>query len=116
MPKATGKFFYRFTYVVMLWYSANRHMAGGAVVLGDSLPLDAWVWRLPNVNELKSIADRSTSNPAIDAVAFPATFASNYWSSSYATITTYAWYVHFGDGNVTAYLKTNGGWVRCVSQ
>lgn len=41
-------------------------------------------WRLPNVKELESLMDRSRSNPAIDLVAFPATPASYFWSSSYS--------------------------------
>ena len=39
-------------------------------------------WRLPNVKELTSIVDRSKISPAIDAVAFPATPANWFWSSS----------------------------------
>jgi hypothetical protein len=75
-------------------------------------------WRLPNVNELKSIADRSTWNPVIDAVAFPATVANPYWSSStYVPNTANAWSVYFfGFGFVFPYNKTDSYYVRCVSQ
>jgi len=59
-------------------------------------------WRLPNVKELSSIADKSLSNPAIDAAAFPATPSSSYfWSSSPDVGNAYgAWSVSFGYGSV----------------
>jgi hypothetical protein len=56
-------------------------------------------WRLPNVKELSSIADKSRSNPAIDTVAFPATPSSWFWSSSpYVGNAYYAWFVNFNYG------------------
>jgi hypothetical protein len=58
-------------------------------------------WRLPNVKELSSIADKSRSNPAIDTTAFPATPASWFWSASPDVGYSYnAWYVYFGNGYV----------------
>ena len=71
-------------------------------------------WRLPNVNELKSIIDRSRYNPAIVS-AFEHTSSSRYWSS-----TTnegrheYAWYVSFYSGYVSSNGKGNNRYVRCV--
>ena len=63
-------------------------------------------WRLPNVKELASIADRSKSNPAIDTVAFPATPVSAFWSSSpYVGYAYGAWVVDFGYGVVYDYLR-----------
>ncbi|MCX5896270.1 MAG: DUF1566 domain-containing protein, partial [Proteobacteria bacterium] len=59
-------------------------------------------WRLPNRNEMQSIVDYSRYNPAIDTTYFPGTVASDYWSSTtYASITSYAWYVSFGYGYVS---------------
>ena len=58
-------------------------------------------WRLPNVKELSSIADKSRSNPAIDVAAFPATPATHFWSSSpYVGSADFAWVVNFYDGFV----------------
>jgi len=58
-------------------------------------------WRLPNVKELSSIADKTKSNPAIDSTAFPATVVDWYWTSSpYVGIAGYAWSVFFDYGGV----------------
>jgi Protein of unknown function (DUF1566) len=72
-------------------------------------------WRLPNVKELSSIADKSRSNPAIDTTAFPATPASYFWSSSpYVGDAGYAWGVGFGSGYVYGNGRNSSGYVRLV--
>lgn len=65
-------------------------------------------WRLPNVKELSSIADKTRISPAIDSTAFPATVSSWYWSSSPYVGDAYgAWYVNFFGGDVI--LSGRGG-------
>lgn len=63
-------------------------------------------WRLPNVKELTSIAEKTHINPAIDPAAFPATPLKGHWSSTpYAVDSNnagHAWVVRFGDGYVNA--------------
>ena len=39
-------------------------------------------WRLPSRTELVALVNYAASNPAIDTVAFPATPASRFWSST----------------------------------
>lgn len=62
-------------------------------------------WRLPTIRELSSLADRSTSNPAINATAFPNTpsiqflTSSPYQSAYYGT--TLVWTVDFYYGDAT---------------
>lgn len=75
-------------------------------------------WRLPTSAELETIVDYGKYNPAIDASVFPATVASNYWSSTtFVGNTANAWYVSFytgaGDGHISG--KTLSFYVRCVS-
>ena len=62
-------------------------------------------WRLPNVNELKSIADYSlATSPAINTTIFPATVVNFYWSStSIIAFTSNAWSVYDG------YVNYNNG-------
>jgi hypothetical protein len=72
-------------------------------------------WRLPNVKELSSIADKSLVYPAIDSTAFPATPPLWFWSSSpLVGYSNYAWYVYFNVGYVYGYLRDDSGYVRLV--
>jgi hypothetical protein len=83
----------------------------------NSLTLAGKTWRLPNLNELRSIVDRTkATGQAIDTSIFPATVSDRYWSSTtYATSTTNAWFILFGDGAVDSFLKSDSHYVRCVS-
>lgn len=57
-------------------------------------------WRLPNVEELRSIAALNRFNPSINATAFPNTLSIFYWSSSpLARFTGDVWVIDFSDGN-----------------
>jgi hypothetical protein len=63
-------------------------------------------WRLPNVKELSSIVDRSRSSPSIDPVAFPATPASTFLSSSPSVESpNLVWAVEFSHGHVARELN-----------
>jgi len=71
-------------------------------------------WRLPNINELKSIVDRGRYNPAI-VNGFENTSSDYYWSStSTKDGSYYAWIVRFGDGYVGYSSKNLNNYVRCV--
>jgi hypothetical protein len=73
-----------------------------AITYCSGLSSASKTWRLPTINELKTIVDTTKSSGAtIDTTAFPATVAGSYWSSTtYAPGTTVAWYVSFGFGSV----------------
>lgn len=62
-------------------------------------------WRLPVVQELQSLADRASGNPAIDPVAFPDTPPSWFWAFSPGdSVSDFVWFVDFFDGST----KLNG--------
>jgi hypothetical protein len=76
-------------------------------------------WRIPNINELQTLADYGTYAPATDAAFnnFPDNFTgqSFYWSStSFTADPSKAWTVNFLDGSVNVYVKSEGLYVRAV--
>jgi hypothetical protein len=71
-------------------------------------------WRLPNQNELESIVDDTTYNPAIDST-FHNVVSSDYWSSTTDVAgSSDAWGVDFDGGYAYADNKANTYYVRCV--
>ena len=72
-------------------------------------------WRLPTVEELFLLADRTRFDPAIDTAFFPDTPSAWFWSSTVdASSSGYAWVVHFDDGS-SGWLPQDGGYhVRAV--
>lgn len=76
-------------------------------------------WRLPNINELKTIVDRNKQKPSIvNGFVNTGTGTNNsyeYWSSTTASgDKTYAWYISFDEGYVLAESKNIQKYVRCV--
>ncbi len=88
-----------------------------AVSYCNGLTLAGKTWRLPNVNEIESIVDRTKASGAmIDTTTFPATVASVYWSASMLVSDIfYAWGVDFDGGFVSSSYKTYNYYVRCVT-
>lgn len=90
-----------------------------ALTYCNNLSLAGRSWRLPHINELKSILDRNTSSfPPIDATFFPNTSTGNYWTSSTSASSTSS--VHgvffYYDSYPTSMLpKNSNAYVRCVS-
>jgi hypothetical protein len=72
-------------------------------------------WRLPNIKELKSIADMAIYNPTINVTYFPNPAASFYLSSTTeASWSGAAWTVNFASGVASSQIKANTFYVRCV--
>ncbi|QOY52303.1 DUF1566 domain-containing protein [Candidatus Sulfurimonas baltica] len=70
-------------------------------------------WRLPNIDELKSIVDKNRT-PAIKK-EFKNTISNGYWSSTTnASNTARAWNVYFSNGGQYYYGKASNFYVRCV--
>lgn len=96
----------------MKWESAIQHC--------ENLTLDGLAdWRLPNINELKSIVNRDNGPPAI-VTGFVNTSTADYWSStSVKDDKSWAWFIVFGFGNEAALPKftsddDSNKAVRCV--
>jgi hypothetical protein len=74
-------------------------------------------WRLPTVEELFLLADRTRAPcPAIDAEYFPDCKSDWYWSSTpYARSPGgCAWVVNFGNGDAHWSFRDDDGFVRAV--
>lgn len=72
-------------------------------------------WRLPSIAELTSIRDITVNRPTINAVAFPETPQSEFWSTSpFLGAADSAWALFFGTGNTTYIQRTLSRNVRCV--
>lgn len=69
-------------------------------------------WRLPNVNELKTLVNITKSDPASD---FPSMPSISFWSSSsYVNNANYAWAVNFDYGVVSMSGKSFSVVAKCV--
>lgn len=73
-------------------------------------------WRLPTVEELFLLADRTKTDPAIDKVFFPTCKSSWYWTGTLyaASPADYAWFVLFSFGNSYWYNRDFDCFVRAV--
>lgn len=73
-------------------------------------------WRLPSVEELFLLADRTRHDPAIDTNFFPKTPSDWFWTSTPAAWSPsgYAWIVYFDGGNSSWGGQGNEFRVRAV--
>lgn len=69
-------------------------------------------WRLPTIEELSTLINYNKFDPASDLAD---AISNYYWSSTtYASYSSSAWLVYFGNGNQFSYDKENDYYVRCV--
>jgi len=95
------------TWDIALQIPQTLNTAGGYAGFSD--------WRLPNIKELKSLAELKCYSPTINGTIFPATPGAGYWSSSpYASGSDRAWLVYSVRGYDGAYGRYGNGHVRLV--
>lgn len=82
----------------------------------EKLELLGGGWRLPTVEELFGLADRTRHSPAIDQDAFPGCDGGWYWSATVdaESPSASAWYVYFGNGGSNWLRQNFEGRVRAV--
>jgi hypothetical protein len=71
-------------------------------------------WRLPSINELRSLVESGCHSPAINSMVFPATASSIIWSSTTPRALSFAWIVSFDFGILVTEGKTTPRQVRLV--
>ena len=100
--------------------SSSDHTWDEALSYCERMNLGGYTdWRLPTVNELRSIMDFSRRNPAINATYFPVGSGNYYWSSTtYASTTGNAWGIGVrATATINSIGKTSYGYyVRAVRQ
>lgn len=69
-------------------------------------------WRLPTLDELSSLVERSCHNPASNLAIFPRMPSAGLWSSEQSGAN--AWSVDFGGGKIYEVFKAGGKHVRLV--
>lgn len=100
--------------------SATTHTWQGALQIPQTLNSSGGFagyndWRLPNIRELASLVEEQCYTPTINAVIFPGTISSYYWSASPdAFNSSYAWRVYFYNGSYNGYSRSNSYYVRLV--
>jgi hypothetical protein len=94
------------------WANALTYVSG--TLNGSTKPGTYSDWRLPSVDELKTLVHYAQTNPAawLGTQGFTNVQASFYWSSTtYASNTTLAWVVGMNVGLVTYNSKANSNYV-----
>lgn len=69
-------------------------------------------WRLPTVEELRTIVEYSCESPSINSKVFPKTFSGSHWTiDTFTSSPVYAWRISFEDGSENADLKLETSYV-----
>jgi len=102
----------------LIWQKEDDNTAKNWVDAGiycDGILLDSSSgFRLPTIEELVELTDKSRSSPSVDPI-FINTNSTNYWSStSNAETSTNAWRLNFDLGFLAEVDKSNTSYVRCV--
>jgi len=72
-------------------------------------------WRIPTRQELESILDLSSYDPAVDKDRFPDTKSTWHWTSTKCAWDSSAvWIVHFNYGHVLSHDRNDYACVRAV--
>ncbi|MBE7412929.1 MAG: DUF1566 domain-containing protein [Leptospiraceae bacterium] len=98
--------------------AASSDLWANALSACSGLSLAGKSWRLPNINELKSIIDiNKSSGETIDTNIFPNTASGSYWSSTtLVSNTNFSWEVNFSSGfSVSDDTNLQYSYIRCVS-
>jgi len=114
--KTTGLIWQRSTDTYDIYDDANKKIWQDALKYCEELTYAGFSdWRLPNRNELASLIDMNSYNPATHfPEVIPAGYSLYFWSSSTRLYSNYAWSINFSDGGVSGGSPSYEDSVRCV--
>ena len=103
----------------LIWQQAtapNTYNWDQAISYCESLSFAGYTdWRLPTLDELKTLVDSTQTPPTINQMFFPDTRSSFYWSSiTYANDARAAWGVRFSHASDEYFYKDGSYYVRAV--
>lgn len=104
----------------LMWAKCAEGLSGSGCAIGGGAASYSWQdaltlaegkslaghndWRLPDIEELRSIVEEQCKKPAIDLAVFPNTPSSEFWSASRVSdISNFAWAVVFFNGDACNY-------------
>jgi hypothetical protein len=99
------------------WYNSINACSALNVANAGSGYAGRTNWRLPTIQELKSLPHYGVAAPFIDSAHFPGTQAANHWTATTSVSDiAKAWFVSFSTGGfIDTAAKTMSMAVRCVS-
>ena len=114
--KTTGLIWQRSNDTYDIYDDANKKTWQDALKYCEELTYAGFSdWRLPNRNELASLIDINSYNPATHfPEVIPAGYSLYFWSSSTRLYSNYAWSINFSDGGVSGSSPSYTDYVRCV--
>ncbi|MCG9873700.1 MAG: DUF1566 domain-containing protein [Leptospiraceae bacterium] len=111
----------------LIWSKCNVGLSGSTCGSGSTtyvnfanaptqctnLALAGKTWRLPNINELRTLINFGASNPSINTTIFPQTISGAYWSITESGANAFT--ANFSNGESFALSKSGSNAIRCVS-
>ena len=113
-PEGNGEYVVKDSTTKLYWQQSyvNNKTWSAALSYCEDLEYGGYSdWRLPNINELRTLIDYEKSEPAS---SFPSNAQGQFWSSTSHAMTNSAHYVYFYNGVSASGGKTYTHSVRCV--
>lgn len=97
------------------WNKSTCEGEGVALRMAEARALARVGWRIPSLQELSSLVDLATANPAIDGHYFPGTPAGDFWTATpFVNQPGSSWRVNFREGEAHGVKDKVASYLRLV--